>query len=148
MAAVSARERLCSVRLCYGCCYCCCLSQERINVSAVLWLLQPSSSPVFLMMYSAYKLNKKGDYIQPRHTPFPIWNQSVIPCPLLMLLLDLHTDFSGGSSSGLVFPSLDKFSTVCCDPHSQRLGHSQESRNRCFSGTLAFLFYNPKGNQP
>ena len=28
---------------------------------------------------------------------------------------------------------------VCCDPHSQRLWHSQQSRCRCFSGTL-FLF--------
>jgi len=27
------------------------------------------------------------------------------------LLLDLHTDFSGGRSSGLVFPSLEEFST-------------------------------------
>ena len=27
-----------------------------------------SSSPVFLMMYSAYKLNKQGDNIQPWHT--------------------------------------------------------------------------------
>ena len=26
---------------------------------------RPSSSPVFLMMYSAYKLNKQGDNIQP-----------------------------------------------------------------------------------
>ena len=26
------------------------------------------------MMYSAYKLNKQGDNIQPWHTPFPIWN--------------------------------------------------------------------------
>ena len=26
-------------------------------------------------MYSAYKLNKQGDNIQPWHTPFPIWNQ-------------------------------------------------------------------------
>ena len=42
-----------------------------------------SSSPAFLMMYSAYKLNKQGDNIQPWHTPFPIWNQSVIPCPVL-----------------------------------------------------------------
>jgi len=42
-----------------------------------------SSSPVFLMMYSAYKLNKQGDNIQPWHTPFPIWNQSVVPCPVL-----------------------------------------------------------------
>ena len=31
-------------------------------------------------MYSAYKLNKRGDNIQPWHTPFPIWNQSVVPC--------------------------------------------------------------------
>ena len=42
-----------------------------------------SSSPAFLMMYFAYKLNKQDDNIQPRHTPFPIWNQSVVPCPVL-----------------------------------------------------------------
>ena len=34
-------------------------------------------------MYSAYKLNKQGDNIQPWHTPFPIWNQSLVPCPVL-----------------------------------------------------------------
>ena len=34
-------------------------------------------------MYSAYKLNKQGDNIQSWHTPFPIWNQSVVPCPVL-----------------------------------------------------------------
>ena len=27
-------------------------------------------------MYSAYKLNKQGDNIQPWRTPFPIWNQN------------------------------------------------------------------------
>ena len=32
------------------------------------------------------------------------------------LLPDLYADFSGGRSGGLVFPSLEKFSTVCCDP--------------------------------
>ena len=42
-----------------------------------------SSSLAFLMMYSAYKLNKQGDNIQPWRTPFPIWNPSVVPCPLL-----------------------------------------------------------------
>ena len=42
-----------------------------------------SSSPAFLMMYSAYKLSKQGDNIQPWRTPFPIWNQSVVPCPVL-----------------------------------------------------------------
>ena len=44
-----------------------------------------SSTPVFLMMYSANKLNNQGDNIQPWHTPFPIWNQSVVPCPVLTL---------------------------------------------------------------
>ena len=42
-----------------------------------------SSSPAFLMMYSAYKLNKQGDNIQPWHTPFPVCNQSAGPCPVL-----------------------------------------------------------------
>ena len=39
------------------------------------------------MIYSAYKLNKQGDNIQPWHTPFPIWNQSVVPCPVLVCFL-------------------------------------------------------------
>ena len=38
-----------------------------------------SSSPAFLMMYLASKLNKQGDNINPWRTPFPIWNQSVVP---------------------------------------------------------------------
>ena len=42
-----------------------------------------SSSPAFLMMFSACKLNKQGDNIQPWGSPFPIWNQSVVPCPVL-----------------------------------------------------------------
>ena len=40
-----------------------------------------SSRPGFHMRYCAYKLNKQGDNIQSWHTPFPIWNQSVVPCP-------------------------------------------------------------------
>ena len=34
-------------------------------------------------MFSAYKLNKQGDNIQPWRTPFPVWNQSIVPCPVL-----------------------------------------------------------------
>ena len=41
------------------------------------------SSLALHMMYSAYKLNKQGDNIQPWCTPFPIWNQNVFPCPVL-----------------------------------------------------------------
>ena len=47
-----------------------------IFLPAVLIPTCASSSPAFLMMYSAYKLNKQGDNIQPWRTPFPIWNQS------------------------------------------------------------------------
>ena len=42
-----------------------------------------SSSLAFCMMYSAYNLNKQGDNTQLLCTPFPIWNQSVVPCPVL-----------------------------------------------------------------
>ena len=34
-----------------------------------------------------------------------------------MLFADHYTDFSGGRSGGLVFPSFSEFSTVYCDPH-------------------------------
>ena len=43
-----------------------------IFLPAILIPACVSSSPAFLMVYSAYKLNKQGDNIQPRHTPFPI----------------------------------------------------------------------------
>ena len=35
------------------------------------------------MMYSAYKLNKQGDNIQPYRTPFSVCNQSIVPCLIL-----------------------------------------------------------------
>ena len=53
-----------------------------IFLLAILIPACASSSRAFLMMYSAYKLNKQCDNIQPWHTLFPIWNQSV-PCPVL-----------------------------------------------------------------
>ena len=37
------------------------------------------------MMYSAYKLNKQGDNIKAWCTPFPVLNQSVVPCLVLMV---------------------------------------------------------------
>ena len=54
-----------------------------VFLSAILILACASSSPAFLLMFSAYKLNKQGDNIQPWRTPFPIWNRSVVPCPVL-----------------------------------------------------------------
>ena len=69
------------------------LSAIRVALSAYLRLLIflplilipacDSSSLAFLMIYPASKLNKQGDNIQPRHTPLPILNQSIVPCPVL-----------------------------------------------------------------
>ena len=53
------------------------------SVASILVPACASSSPAFLVMYSAYKLNKQGDNIWSWRTPFPIWNQSVVPCPVL-----------------------------------------------------------------
>ena len=54
-----------------------------IFLLAILIPSYASSSLAFHVMYSVCKLNKQGDNIQPWRTPFPIWNQSVIPCPAL-----------------------------------------------------------------
>ena len=50
-----------------------------IFLPAILIPVCASFSPAFHVMYSAYKLNKQGDNIQPWCTPFPIWNQSAVP---------------------------------------------------------------------
>ena len=69
------------------------LSTLRVVFSAYLRLLIflpailtpgcASSNPSFHMMYSAYKLNIHGDHIQPWLTPFPIYNEIVLLCPVL-----------------------------------------------------------------
>ena len=56
-----------------------------IFLPAILIPAYASSSPAFLMMYSAYKLNKQGDNIQPRCIAFPIWSQSVVLRPVLTI---------------------------------------------------------------
>ena len=49
------------------------------NLASSLCFIQPSVSHDVLCI----KLNKQGDNIQPWRPPFPIWNQSVVPCPVL-----------------------------------------------------------------
>ena len=55
-----------------------------IFLLAILIPVCALSSLEYHMMYSTYKLNKQGDNTQPWCTPFPIWNQSVVPCPVPM----------------------------------------------------------------
>ena len=57
-----------------------------IFLPAILIPAWASSSPLFHMMYYAYKLSKLGNNIQTWCTPFPILNQSVVPCPVLTVV--------------------------------------------------------------
>jgi len=91
-----------------------------IFLPAILIPACASPSLAFRMMYSAYKLNKQGDNIQPWHTPYPILNQSVVPCLVLTVpswpayrFLRRQVRWSGSPIS--------KNFSVCYNPHSQRL---------------------------
>ena len=46
---------------------------------AILMPACDSSSPAVHIMFSAYKLNKQGENIQPYHIPFPFLNQALVP---------------------------------------------------------------------
>ena len=83
-----------------------------------------SSSPAFHMVYSAYNLNKQGDNIQLWDTPFPIWNQSAVPCPVLTVASWLAYRFLKRQVKWSGITIFQNF-PVYCDPHSQRLWHSQ-----------------------
>ena len=56
-----------------------------IFLTAILISTCDSSSLAFCMMYSEFKINKQGNNIQPWCTPFPVWKQSVVPCPVLIV---------------------------------------------------------------
>ena len=84
-----------------------------IFLPAILTPACASYSPVFFMIYSAYKLIKQSDNIQPWHTSFPIWNQSVVPCPVLTVaswpayrFLKRQVRWSGMPISFRIFQSL------------------------------------------
>ena len=110
-----------------------------IVLPAILIPACASSSTAFLMMYSAYKLNKQGGNIQLWRT---IWNQSVDPCPVLTVASWPAYRFLR-EGQVVWYSHLLKNFPVCCDPHNQRLWHNQQSRNRYFSGTpLLFLWSN------
>ena len=107
----------------------------------LLAILNPacaSSSPGFLMMYSTYKLNNQGDNIQPWHSLFPTWNQSVVPCLVLTAASWSAYRFLKRQVKSLIFPFLSEFSTVCCCPHSQRILQSIKQNEMFFWNSLAF----------
>ena len=55
------------------------------------------------------------------------------------MLLDLNTGLSRGSSGGLLLPSLEEFSIVCCDLHSQGFGVVNEAEVDAFPECSRFF---------
>ena len=88
-----------------------------ILLLAILIPVCASSSPAFHTMYSACKVNKQGDNMQPWRTPFPILNQSIVPCLVLTVAFWPAYRFLRRQVRWSGIPSLEEFSAVCCDSH-------------------------------
>ena len=107
------------------------LSPSSAYLSLLIFLLAvmipacASSSPAFHMMYSACKLNKQGDILSPKGNSLDVLLSLFGTSPLfhvwLLLLLDPHKI---SQEAGQVI-WYSHISTVCCDPHSQSLWHSE-----------------------
>ena len=82
------------------------ISPNKLDSS--LWFIQPR----FRIMYSAYKLHTQRDNIQSCRTPFPIWNQSVVPSPVLTV------------ASWPIYRFLRRQVRWSCIPISLRIFHS------------------------
>ena len=111
------------------------------NLDPSLCFIQPGMiDDVFCMMYSAYKLHKQDDNIQLSYTPLPIWNQSVVPCPILTVASWPAYRFLRRQVRWSSSPIFWRIFQVCCDTNSQRRWCSQWSRGRfVFSwNSLAF----------
>ena len=100
------------------------------NLDFSLCFIQPSSFHDALWM----KLNKEGDNIQPWCTPFPIWNQSVVPGPVLTIaswpayrFLKRQVRWSGIPTSLRIF----KFIVIhtALDPHRAQILIAQLVKN-------------------
>ena len=110
-----------------------------IFLPAILILACVSSSPTFLMMHSAYKLNKQGDNIQTWHTPFPIW-KSVVPCPVLTVASWLAYWFLRRQIRWSVIPiSWRIFHILLWYTQSKALAQSLKQKQMFFWNSLAFL---------
>ena len=109
-----------------------------IFLPAILIPACASSSPAFHMIYSAYKLNKQDDNIQPWCTPFP--NLEAVCCSLFGSNRCFLSWIQISQEAGKMvwYSQLFKNFPVCCDTHSKR-GY--------FSLTLLlFLWSNKVGN--
>ena len=109
-----------------------------IFLPAILISACVSSSLAFYMMYSAFKLNKQGDNIQPWRTPLPIWYQSVVPCPVLTCFLTC-IQISQEAGQVIWHPiSFRIFHSLLWSTQSKVLVYSIRQKQMFFWNSLAF----------
>ena len=127
---------------------CSCLENPRDGGAwwaAIYWVSQSQTRLKWLSnsssRSSAYTLNNQGDNIQPWHTPFPIWYQSFVPCPVLTVpswptyrFLRRQVRWSG------ILLFLRIFHSLLWSTESKALAY-QWSRSRCFSGILLLFLW-------
>ena len=126
-----------------------------IFLSAILNPACASSNLAFRMMYSAYKLNKQGDNTQPWCTPFPTWNQSVVPCTVLTVaswpgdrLLKIAQIISRVLRMWpcIILAQSPMFTGSSTPPHPSLYRPTEDTN--CLASTLQIVFYVPKANYP
>ena len=104
------------------------LAFSMIQRMLAIWSLVP-----LLFVYSLYIWKFTVDVLlKPslkniEHYLVSMWNDLSCTIVWTFLVIAFLWDYSENRS-------LSEFPTVCCDPYSQRLWHSQQSRNRCFPG--------------
>ena len=114
-----------------------------ILLLAILIPACASSSSAFHMMSSAYKLNKHGGNIQPWPTPFPILNQSVVPCPVLTVASWPAYKFRRRQVRWSGIPiSFRIFQSLLCSTQSKALAIVSEAEVDDFLEFSSF-FYDP-----
>ena len=97
-----------------------------IFLLAILIPAYVSFSPAFLMMYSAYKLNKQG--WQYTSLTYSFSYLEPVCCSMSSSNCCFWTYIQVSQVEGQVVwysHLISEFFTVCCDPHSQSLWHSQ-----------------------
>ena len=108
---------------------------------AVLISAGASSSLAFCLIYSAYKLNKQDDNIQPWRTPFSILNQTIVLCLVLTVASFPAYRFLRRKVRCSVIPiSLRILQFVMI--YTKLLAYSMKQKQVFFGNSLAF-FYDP-----
>ena len=108
------------------------------------WKPDPPCLSDFLLMTLSYvgsHVVAPGN-IQPWRTPFPIWNQSVVPCPVLTVTSWPAYRFLRRQVSWFGICNLLRIFQVCCDPHKD-FGIVNKTEVGVFL-EVSFFFYDPR----